>query len=145
VRSALAAHGWREQPQADWLDVLGLLDDDRAPGAQAVLPATLGAEAEVLLFRRRGARADEEQVLHVWRAPALLDDGAPLWLGSAQAMRHTRVLGAAGLWQPVADGGAAGAAVREALSVFPGRAGEREGIAVLRVDARIAEGASRSR
>jgi hypothetical protein len=46
------------------------------------------------------------------------------------------VLDAAGLWQPVADAGAAGAAVRAALSGFPARSDEREGISVLRVDAR---------
>jgi membrane protein DedA with SNARE-associated domain/membrane-associated phospholipid phosphatase len=138
VRAALTARGWREQPQADWLDVLGLLDDDRAPAAQAVLPATLGAEAEVLLMRRPGPGAGEEQVLHVWRAPALLDDGSPLWLGSAQAMHYTRVLDVAGLWQPVADAGAARAAVREALEAFPARSDEREGIVVSRGDARAA-------
>ncbi len=136
VRAALVAQGWREQPQADWLDVLGLLDDDRAPAAHAVLPATLGAEAEVLLMRRHGPRAEEEQVLHVWRAPVLLGDGSALWLGSAQAMRHARVLDAASLWQPVPDDGAAGEAVRAALSVFPARGGDRDGISVLRVDAR---------
>jgi hypothetical protein len=118
--------------------VLGLLDDDRAPSAQAVLPATLGAEAEVLLMRRRGPRADEEQVLHVWRAPARLGDGSPLWLGSAQAMRHVRVLDTMGLWQPVADDNAADQAVRAALSVFPAHAADRDGIDVLRVDARAA-------
>jgi hypothetical protein len=68
----------------------------------------------------------------------MLGDGSPLWLGSAQAMHYTRVLDAAGLWQPMADGGAAGAAVRDALSAFPVRTGEREGIPVLRVDARAA-------
>jgi hypothetical protein len=118
VRAALAAHGWREQRQADWLDVLGLLDDDRPPAAQAVLPATLDAAAETLLMRRRGPGDADAQVLHLWRAPATLGDGSPLWLGSAQAMHYTRV--------------------RDALSAFPVRTGEREGIPVLRVDARAA-------
>jgi len=136
VRAALVARGWREQPQADWLDVLGLLDDDRGPAAHAVLPATLDAEAEALLMRRPSSVRGEEQVLHVWRAPAALDDGSPLWLGSAQAMRHVRVLGTVNLWQPVADDGAADLAVRAALSGFPARGSDRDGIDVLRVDAR---------
>lgn len=136
LRGALVARGWREQRQADWLDVLGLLDDDRAPSAQAVLPATLGAEAEVLLMRRPGPAAGQEQVLHVWRAPARLDDGSPLWLGSAQAMRHVRVLDTMALWQPVPDNDAADLAVRAALSTFPSHAADRDGIDVLRVDAR---------
>lgn len=136
LRGALVARGWREQRQADWLDVLGLLDDDRVPAAQAVLPATLGAEAEVLLMRRSGPQPDQEQVLHVWRAPVRLDDGSPLWLGSAQAMRHVRVLDTMGLWQPVPDNDASDQAVREALSVFPAHAADRDGIDVLRVDAR---------
>jgi hypothetical protein len=138
LRATLAARGWREQRQADWLDVLGLLDDDRAPAAQAVLPATLGAEAEVLLLRHAGTVPGEEQVLHVWRAPAVLDDGSPLWLGSAQTMRHQHVLDVVGLWQPVPDGGAADAAVREALAGFPAHAVEHDGIGLLRVDARAA-------
>jgi membrane protein DedA with SNARE-associated domain/membrane-associated phospholipid phosphatase len=136
LRGALIARGWREQRQADWLDVLGLLDDDRAPSAQAVLPATLGAEAEVLLMRRSGPGQGEEQVLHVWRASVRLDDGSPLWLGSAQAMHHVRVLDTMGLWQPVPDNDAADRAVRAALSVFPAHAADRDGIDVLRVDAR---------
>jgi hypothetical protein len=90
----------------------------------------------VLVMRRPGPRMGEELVLHVWRARVRLGDGSPLWLGSAQAMRYTRVLDAVGLWQPVPDGGAAGAAVRAALSGFPARSDEREGIPVLRVDAR---------
>jgi membrane protein DedA with SNARE-associated domain len=138
VRETFAARGWREQRQADWLDVLGLLDDDRAPSAQAVLPATLGSEAEILLLRHPGTIAGEEQVLHVWRAPAVLDDGSPLWLGSAQTMRHRRVLDTIGLWQPVPDRDAADAAVRVALSAFPAHAMDREGVDVLRVDARAA-------
>jgi hypothetical protein len=89
-------------------------------------------------MRRPGPLAGEEQVLHVWRAPAALDDGSPLWLGSAQAMRHRQVLDTIGLWQPVPDGGAADAAVRAALSAFPAHAVDREGIEVLRVDARAA-------
>jgi hypothetical protein len=53
-------------------------------------------------------------------------------------MHYTRVLDVAGLWQPVADAGAARAAVREALEAFPARSDEREGIVVSRVDARAA-------
>jgi hypothetical protein len=103
-----------------------------------VLPATLGAEAEVLLMRRPGPVAGQEEVLHVWRAPARLDDGSPLWLGSAQAMRHVRVLDTMALWQPVPDNDAADLAVRAALSGFPSHAADRDGIDVLRVDARAA-------
>jgi hypothetical protein len=116
--------------------VLRLLEDGRAPGAQPVLPATLGAEAEVLLMRRPGAHTGELQVLHLWRAPARLDDGSPLWLGSVQAMRYTRPLHAIGLWQPAADGGRANAAMRGDLAALPVRIGTSDGMSVARVDTR---------
>lgn len=136
LRQWLVARGWKVQAQADWVATLGLLDDDRAPAAQPVLPATLDAEAEALLLRRRGSRADELLVLRLWAAPSRLDDGTALWLGSAQTLRHTRPFDLFSLWQPVSDEGAAHAALLQDLQGLPLQAGVHGETPVLRVDLR---------
>jgi len=136
LRQWLVARGWRVQPQADWVATLGLLDDDRRAEAQPVLPATLDAEAEALLLRRAGALPGELQVLRLWASPVRLDDGAPLWLGSAQTLRYTRPFDLFGLWQPADDDGAAHAALLQDLQGLPLRTGAQGEIAVLRVDLR---------
>ncbi|HSM10033.1 MAG TPA: VTT domain-containing protein [Lysobacter sp.] len=118
LRSALLANGWRVQPQADWLATIALLDDDVPAREQAVLPATLDAHAEALLLLREGERPGEQFALRLWAAPASLDDGTPLWLGSAQTLHLTRPLGAFALWRPLPDDGRAYAAVRSALAVL---------------------------
>lgn len=72
--------------------------------------------------------------MRVWRAPARLDDGTPLWLGSTQTLAYAHPLHAFGLWRPVDDGGAAHAALRAALGdAFPVRESEADGMRVLRV------------
>ncbi len=116
VRATLEAQGWEVQPQATWVTTLGLLDPKRRSARQPVLPATLDAEAEALLFRRPGARPDTVHVLRLWRAPALLDQGQPLWVGSTQTLRFTRPIPAFGLWMPEADDGEAHALVSAALT-----------------------------
>jgi membrane protein DedA with SNARE-associated domain/membrane-associated phospholipid phosphatase len=118
LRQRLQARGWQVQPQAGWVATLRLLDGDASPARLPVLPATLDAQAEVLLLRRPGPGADQLQVLRLGRAPARLDSGQPLWLGSSQGLRLTRPWSAFALWQPVADHVAAHAAVREALAGF---------------------------
>jgi membrane protein DedA with SNARE-associated domain/membrane-associated phospholipid phosphatase len=138
VRAAFQTHGWQVQAQADWIATLQLLDDDRTPATQPVLPATLGAEAEALLLRRPGKAAGDIEVLRLWRAPAQLRGGTPLWLGSAQTMHYTRPFDLFALWQPVSDAGAAHAAVRDALQGLRSREAARDGIEVIRVDARPA-------
>ena len=136
----LGAQGWRVQPQADWVATLGLLDDDRGPAAQPVLPATLDAEAEALLLRRAGASPDEIQVLRLWASPVRLADGTPLWLGSAQTLRYTRPFDLFGLWLPVDDHGRAHAALLQDLQGLPLRTGAHGEVAVLRVDLRAGAG-----
>ncbi|MFZ5635715.1 MAG: VTT domain-containing protein [Pseudomonadota bacterium] len=116
VRNRLEAEGWVVQPQATWVATLGLLDPKRRLGRQPVLPATLDAEAETLLLRRPGPRPDVVHVLRLWRAPALLDDGRPLWVGSSQTLRFSRPIPAFGLWMPERDDGRAHALVRDALT-----------------------------
>lgn len=107
LRARLEAAGWRVQPQADWLDTVRLLDDDRAPHEQVVLPATLDAHAEALLLLHAGARADEQHALRLWRAPAALHDGTPLWIGTAQTLRLVKPLDTVAIWRPEpADSGA---------------------------------------
>jgi membrane protein DedA with SNARE-associated domain/membrane-associated phospholipid phosphatase len=100
VRARFEARGWREQPQADWSDALRLLDDDTPASRQAVLPATFDARAESLLMVRPGTRADARYALRLWRAPAALGSGRPLWVGSVQRLTLTRPFGAFALWRP---------------------------------------------
>jgi membrane protein DedA with SNARE-associated domain len=130
----LHERGWRAQRQANWIDVLGLLDEERAASEQPVLPATLDARAETLLLRRRGPRPGTLQVLRVWRAPARLGDGTPLWLAGTQTLAWAHPLHAFGLWRPVADDGAAHDALRESLGgEFPIRESDIDGARVLRL------------
>jgi hypothetical protein len=118
LQGALVAQGWRVQPQAGWVATLGLLDDDTPARDQVVLPATLDARPEELLLLHPGRTPDEQIALRLWPAPATLDDGTRLWLGTAQTLRYLRPLRAASLWLPVADNGNAHAQVREALQAF---------------------------
>jgi len=118
LQQHLETRGWAVQAQADWLAALGLLDDDTPPFEQPVLPATLDTEAETLLMRRA---LDERtvQVLRLWRAPVLLDDGGPLWIGTVQTLVYIEPLwGLFNLWRPLADAGQAHAALREDLHGF---------------------------
>ncbi|TXH77450.1 MAG: phosphatase PAP2 family protein [Lysobacteraceae bacterium] len=121
VETRLHAQGWRTQPQANWIATLGLLDIQRAPARQPVLPATLDAEAETLLLRLPGEQRDQIHVLRLWRAPAALDDNQPLWLGTSQTMRFVRPVPSFGLWMPEPDDSVAHARVRKALSIFRSR------------------------
>jgi hypothetical protein len=130
----LRERGWRAQRQANWVDVLGLLDEERAASEQPVLPGTLDAQAETLLLRRRGPRPGTLQVLRLWRVPTRLGDGTPLWLGGTQALAWTQPLHAFGLWRPVDDGGTAHDALRTALGdAFPMRESDIDGKRVLRM------------
>jgi membrane protein DedA with SNARE-associated domain/membrane-associated phospholipid phosphatase len=118
LQKALEAKGWHVQPQANWVATVALLDDDKKPREQVVLPATLEARAEALLLLHPGKRANEQIVLRLWPAPATLGDGTPLWMGTAQTLRYQKPLRAASLWLPVADDGHAHAQVRAALLGF---------------------------
>jgi len=130
----LRASGWRAQRQANWIDVLGLLDDDRPLSGQPVLPGTLDARAEALLLRREGPRPGALQVLRLWPAPARLDDGAPLWIGATQTLAWAHPLHAFGLWRPVAGDDAAHEALRKDLDgALPANESEVDGTRVLRV------------
>ena len=141
LREHLRARGWVPQQQADWIAVLGLLDDDTPASGQPVLPASLDTEAEVLLMRRP-LDDGREQVLRLWHAPALLEGGEPLWVGTVQTLEYTRPLfGLFGLWQPQTDAHDAWLALREDLAgletaeaVHP-----QSGVAVLRVRTRALE------
>ncbi|SFL32963.1 bifunctional DedA family/phosphatase PAP2 family protein [Lysobacter sp. cf310] len=118
LRASLIAQGWRVQPQADWLATIALLNDSAPPLEQAVLPATLDAQAESLLLLRAGARPDEQYALRLWPAPAKFEDGTPLWLGTSQVLRLNKPLDAAALWLPTSDDVRAHATVRAALKEF---------------------------
>jgi len=120
LQARLEARGWEVQPQAGWMRVLSLLDDDITPAQQPVLPATLDTVAETLLMRRT-TEDGQTEVLRLWRAPAQLDDGAELWVGTSQAMRYTRPFGAFGLWQPQPDTQGVHRSLREVLADFPSR------------------------
>lgn len=118
LRARLLAHGWRVQPQADWVETVGLLDDDTPAREQPVLPATLDAHAETLVLLHDGKTQSEQYALRLWQAPAVLDDGTPLWLGSTQTLRLSRPLEVAALWLPERDDGQAHALVKAVLGDF---------------------------
>ena len=118
LRTRLEARGWQVQPQATWVATLGLLDTNRPLARQPVLPATLDSEAEALLLRRPGPTPDTVHVLRIWRAPAQLEDGQPLWLCNTQTMRFGRPLTTFGLWMPVDGDEGAHRLVRDALHGF---------------------------
>ncbi|HEY5972605.1 MAG TPA: bifunctional DedA family/phosphatase PAP2 family protein [Pseudoxanthomonas sp.] len=118
LQRALIAQGWHVQPQADWVTTLSLLDDGKPAREQIVLPATLDARPEELLLLRPGRTPGEQIALRLWPAPATLDDGTSLWMGTAQTLRYQKPLRAASLWLPVADEGNAHAQVRAALRDF---------------------------
>jgi len=114
----LQARGWEIQPQADWLVALHLLDDDIEPASQPILPATVEARAESLLMRRN-INATTVQVVRLWPAPLRLDEGQPLWLGTAQTLTWTQPLwGLFNLWRPVTDDGAAWRDLRDDVDGF---------------------------
>jgi len=138
LQAALVAQGWHVQPQADWVATLGLLDDDTPALEQVVLPATLGARPEQLLLLRPGRTPGEQIALRLWPAPATLDDGTPLWMGTAQTLRYLKPLRTASLWLPVSDDGNAHAEVRDALRAFhPLEAPHpQDGVPVLRLRTR---------
>ena len=101
LRARLLAAGWREQAPADWVQVLGLLDETRPLARQPVLPVALDAHPERLLLRRAGPRPGEIEVLRLWPAPVRLRDGTPLWVGRYQRMQARRHLRLLTLWQPL--------------------------------------------
>ncbi len=115
LQRRLQANGWGVQPQANWLATLKLLDGDIPAAMQPVLPATLDTQAESLLLRRPGANPGETKVLRLWRAPARLSDGSPLWIGTTQLLRYAEPFGLFGLWIPQADTGVAHDDVRAAM------------------------------
>jgi len=134
LQARLEARGWTVQAQADWIAALSLLDDDTPPFQQPVLPAAFSTEAETLLMRRAGADG-RLQVLRLWRAPVMLEDARPLWLGTVQMLVYTEPLwGLFNLWRPLADN-AGWDALREDLDGFTMAAGEhpQSGVKVLRV------------
>lgn len=143
LQAHLQARGWRAQPQAGWTAALGLLDDDTPPARQAVLPATLDTEAETLLLRRR-VSTGQIQVLRLWHAPALLSDGLPLWVGSAQTLQYTRPFGLFGLWQPRPDAREAWRQLRADVGGLDTRVGlhPHSGLPVLRIRLQTAAGAA---
>jgi hypothetical protein len=47
-------------------------------------------------------------VLRLWPANALLQPGdTPLWIGSAQVLKHQQAVGLVGLWRPLREADAA--------------------------------------
>lgn len=136
LQTALEVKGWRVKPQARWLDTLSLLESDLPPDRRPILPAALEGRPESLLMVHEGSRPDERLVLRLWPAPARLDDGTPLWVGTVQGMRHRRVLDILWLWLPVNDDGVAFDRLHADLQDQQGleEAARDDGIRVLRLD-----------
>ncbi|MDV3467634.1 VTT domain-containing protein [Stenotrophomonas sp. C3(2023)] len=116
LQAKLEAQGWRAQEQAGWEEALQMLEKNTAPRELPVLPATLDTQVESLLMVRDGEREDELFVLRLWPAGHVLQPGdQPLWLGSAQTLRHTRHFKWIGMWHPLRGVDPALQAVRGAL------------------------------
>ena len=117
LQARLEAAGWRAQPQAGWQDALNLLDTDLSPAEQPVLPATLDTRAESLLMVRDGAQPGLRFVLRLWPANTLLQPGdTPLWIGSAQVLKHQQAFRLVGVWRPLREADAALHAVSAATA-----------------------------
>ena len=115
----LQARGWRVQPQADWVAVLGLLDEDRDATKQAVLPATLDGRPEAVLMLR-DVGPGEALALRLWLAPVQFrGDGPPLWIGATQRLSYSRPLKFFGVWRPVPNDGSAHAQLRKDFTGLP--------------------------
>ena len=123
------------QPKSSWLNTIALLDDDTPLREQVVLPATLDAQAESLLMLRDGPTPDVQYALRLWPAPAVLADGTPLWIGTTQTLKVSKPFGAAVLWLPQPDDGAAHAQVKRALVGFAPvqQSHPKNGVEVLRL------------
>ena len=118
LQQQLQAQGWRAQPAADWISVLGLLDETRPLLRQPVLPVALDGHPEQLLLRRRGDRPDQIEVLRLWPAPARLQDGTPLWAGRFETLHARRRLRLLLLWQPMPEAQTLPADMRAMLAAF---------------------------
>ena len=101
LQQQMQAQGWHVQPPADWVSVLGLLDDDLPLARKPVLPLALDAHPERLLLRRAGTDPRSIEVLRIWPAPAQLDDGTPLWVARYERMQARERLRLLTLWQPL--------------------------------------------
>ena len=118
LQRRLEQHGWRVQRQAGWIATLGLLDDDKTPEQQPVLPATLDGRPEALLMRRT-LGPNDAIVLRLWLAPEQPRGATPLWIGATQQLHFSRPLRIFGLWRPIADGAASHEALVEDLAGMP--------------------------
>ncbi|MDI1252540.1 bifunctional DedA family/phosphatase PAP2 family protein [Thermomonas sp.] len=119
LQERLVAQGWRVQPEAGWISVLGLLDETRPLPRQPVLPIALDAHPEEMLLRRKSGHADQIEVLRVWPAPARLEDGTPLWVGRFETMQARKRLRLLMLWKPLPSTAGMPADMRSAISTFP--------------------------
>jgi membrane protein DedA with SNARE-associated domain len=122
LRAKLEGAGWRLQPQAGWPEALQLLNIKVPDEQQPVLPATLDTRAESLLMLRPGANPGEMYALRLWPAPAKIAGPGgeqPLWIGSAQVLRHREAFGLVDMWLPLTEADAALAAVTVAVSGLP--------------------------
>ena len=134
LQRRLEQRGWRAQRQAGWIATLGLLDDDKTPAQQPVLPSTLDGRPEFLLMRR-ALGPNDAIVLRLWLAPEQLQGTTPLWIGATQQVHYSRPLKFFGLWRPVADGGMSHAQLVKDLAGLPQQSAVHPGsdLLVLRV------------
>lgn len=122
LQRKLESAGWHVQAQAGWVEALQLLNIKAPSDRQPVLPATLDTHAESLLMLRPGANPGEMYALRLWQAPVQLREAGhevPLWIGSAQVLRHHEALRLVDVWLPLSEADAALAAVTVTMSGLP--------------------------
>lgn len=81
LRETLLNAGWKVPPASSWATLLEMLQPDPTPDSLPILPAGYRGRSEALLLHRPGVEQQQQTVLHIWPASAVVDGRAPLWVG----------------------------------------------------------------
>ena len=92
LTEALAARGWSRPPDPRWTDLLLWLAPAAAAESLPVLPQVHDGRYEALRLVRP-AIGGGLWVVRLWRSRFALEDGTPLWVGSAARLVPHRALG----------------------------------------------------
>ena len=73
--------GWKVPPASSWATLIEMLQPDPTPDSLPILPAAYHGRSEALLLHRLGVDPQQQMVLHIWPAAAVVDGQTPLWVG----------------------------------------------------------------